>query len=135
MISQVVPGVMGNVEKPVIPDHLANAFLATVHLKKNHMKLNPMLNYLHSSYFVLQPKPRIIEIINRCITCNADEFIPKEIEEYSTTEPPDHPYEKLAADVMKRNGSMVLVVTDNLTSHTSTALIKSENQIILKMQF
>ena len=65
----------------------------------------------------------------------ADEFIPKEIEEYSTTEPPDHSYEKLAGDVMKRNGSMILEVTDNLTSHTSTALIKSEKQMILKTQF
>jgi hypothetical protein len=124
VISLLVPCVMGNMEKPVIPDHLANAFLATVHLKNNHMKLIPMLTYLHSSYFVLKPKSRIIEIINRCITCNADEFIPQEIEEYSTTEPPDHSSEKLAGNVMKRNGSMVLVVTDNLTSHTSTALIK-----------
>ena len=126
VVTQIVPGVAAKVEKPVIPDHLANAFLAQIHMKRNHPKLNQMMNLLQTSYFVLQPKPRIVEIINRCLICNADEFVSNKMDEYSTSEPPDHPYEKLAGDVMKRNGSLVLVVTDNLTSHTSTSLIKSE---------
>ena len=60
--------------------------------------------------------------------CNADAFILKEVDEYTTSKPPNYPYwyEKVAGYVMKRNGSMVLVVTDNLTYNTSTALIKSE---------
>ena len=126
VVTQIVPGVAAKVEKPVIPDHLANAFLAAIHLKRNHPKLNQMLNLLHNSYFILQPKPRILEIINRCLVCNADEFLPTKMEEYSSSEPPDHPYQKIAGDVMKRDGSSILVVTDSLTCHTSAALVKSE---------
>ena len=126
VVTQTVPGVAGKVDKPVIPDHLANTFLAQLHMKKNHPKLNQMLSILQSNYLILQPKPRIIEIINRCLMCNADEFTSKKIESYSSSDPPNHPYEKVAADVLKRGGSLILVITDNLTSHTSSSLIKSE---------
>ena len=126
VVTQTVPGVAGKVEKPVIPDHLANAFLAQLHMKRNHPKLNQMLTLLQNNYLILQPKPRIMEIINRCLICNADEFISNKIETYSSSEPPNHPYEKVAADVMKRGGSLILVITDNLTAHTSSSLIRSE---------
>ena len=45
---------------------------------------------------------------------------------YSTSEPPNYPYQKLAADVMKRSRNNILVVTDSLTSLTLTSLLKSE---------
>ena len=38
----------------------------------------------------------------------------------------NYPYEKVAGYVMKRNVSIVMFATDNLTYNTSTALIKSE---------
>ena len=125
MISNT-PGLVSNKSRPVIPEHLAMALIATIHLKRNHPKMNQIQNILKNSFFILKSSSKIQQVLNNCLLCNVDEHLQKELEVFSTSEPPDHPYQRLAADVMKRSGSIIMVVTDNLTSHTSSCLIKSE---------
>ena len=125
MISNT-PGLVSKTSRPVIPEHLAMALIATIHLKRNHPKMNQIQGILKSSFFILKSSSKIQQVLNNCLLCNADEFLQKKMEVYSTSEPPDHPYQKLAADVMKRSGSIIMVVTDTLTSHTSSCLVKTE---------
>ena len=123
---QSAPGTVFKTERPVVPEHLAPALIATIHLKRNHPKLTQIQAILRNSFFIIKAQSKIEQVLNNCLLCNADEFIKKEMDIYSTSEPPDFPYQKLAADVMKRSRNNILVVTDSLTSHTSTSLIKSE---------
>ena len=121
-----IPGIATKTSRPVIPEHLAMALIATIHLKRNHPKATQIQNILKSSFFIIKSSSKIEQVLNNCLLCNADELLSKQADVYSTSEPPDHPYQKLVADVMKRNGSIVMVVTDSLTSHTSSCLVKSE---------
>ena len=130
---QCIPGAASKISRPVIPEHLAMALIATIHLKRNHPKASQILNILKSSFFIIKAASKIDQVLNNCLLCNADEFIHKQMKFYSTSEPPDHPYKNLSADVMKRCGSLVLVATDSLTSHTSTSLIKSEKSEDLEL--
>ena len=120
------PGVATKTIRPVIPEHLSMALIATIHLKRNHPKATQIQNILSSSFFILKSSSKIEKVLSNCLLCNADEFFKKQTDVYSTSEPPDHPYQKLVADVMKRNGSNVMVVTDSLTGHTASCLVKSE---------
>ena len=120
------PGIALKTSRPVIPEHLAMALIATIHLKRNHPKATQIQSILRSSFFIIKSSSKIEQVLNNCLLCNADEFLEKQTNVYSTSEPPDHPYQKLVADVMKRNGSIIMVVTDSLTSHTSSCLVKSE---------
>ena len=126
MMNQSAPGTVFKTERPIIPEHLAPALIATIHLKRNHPKLSQIQGILKNSFFILKAQAKIDQVLNNCLLCNADEFLKKEMDVYSTSEPPEYPYQKLAADVMKRACTNILVVTDSLTSHTSTSIIKSE---------
>ena len=48
------------------------------------------------------------------------------MEQFSTIPVPTCPYQQCSADVIRRAKQSILVVTDALTQHTSSAIIKSE---------
>ena len=74
MMIQSPPGAIFKTERSIIPEHLAPALIATIHLKRNHPKASQIQAILRNSFFILKAQAKIDQVLNNCLLCNADEF-------------------------------------------------------------
>ena len=56
---QNTPGIVAKTNRPVVPEHLAMALIATIHLKRNHPKSTQIQNILRDSFFIIKAPSKI----------------------------------------------------------------------------
>ena len=110
----------------VVPREAISGLLSALHIKFNHPTKH-QLKQLVLRYFYALDMDKIIEITTEsCTVCSSLQKLPKYIVEQSTSDPPETVGSNFAADVIKRNRQLILILRETTTSYTSSCIIEDE---------
>ena len=119
-------------ERIIVPRSMLEGLLTALHIKLDHPSKS-QLRIVFARYFYALDIDRSIErVCDSCHTCASLKKTPTFVEEQSTTTPPESIGASFAADVMKQNLQMILVVRETITSFTKSMIINNEQRDTLR---
>ena len=110
----------------VVPRQVVNGLLTALHIKLDHPSYHQLKVVVHRYFYALDMDKAIEHVTNSCHLCASLKRIPHTLIEQSTNKPPDAIGNIFAADVVKRERQLILVVRETVTSYTSSCLINNE---------
>ena len=102
--------------------------LTALHITLDHPSAHQLKCAFQRYLFALDIDSSITKVTQGCHICASLQKNKHTVIEQSTGEPPEHKGCQFAADVMKRNRQLVLVVREYITSLTLTCLLNSERK-------
>ena len=116
----------------VVPKHLLNGLLTSMHLQLNHASAYQLQKVFARNYYCQGIQKHTSSVIGNCHTCQSLRTVPRELHAQSSTDFPESPSRSYAADVVRRHGQKLSVVRDTFSSFTSATLIDDETSGSLK---
>ncbi|CAG2247085.1 unnamed protein product [Mytilus edulis] len=116
----------------VVPRQVLDGLLTSLHIKLDHPSTYQLKSVVHRYFFALDMDKAIETVSNGCHQCAALQKIPHKLNVQSTGDPPETIGSAFAADVMKRERQLILVVREYVTSYTAARLITDERQETLR---
>ena len=113
-------------DKIVVPRSIVPGLLTAIHLKTNHPTPFQLKQVFNRCFFALDIDKHISTNTSSCHTCASLKSLPKQVTEFSTTDPPKHIGQHFSMDVLKRTRQKILVSREAVTSYTSATFIHSE---------
>ena len=113
-------------ERIVVPQQALYGLLAALHLKLSHPSALQLEKVFNRYFFALNLDKAIVSTSRTCHLCASLRDVPKALREESVDEPPSHFAQKFAADVIKRNGQLILVLRETISSYTQAELVSNE---------
>ena len=119
-------------ESIIVPRNVLDGLVTALHIKLEHPTKHQLNMVLKRQFYALD-LPKIVEqVSDSCHTCASLKRFPKSLIEQSSEDPPDIIGISFAADVLKRNRQLILVVRETVTSYTSTCFINDEKRDTLR---
>jgi hypothetical protein len=109
-----------------VPRQILDGLLTSLHIKLDHPSNNHLKSVVNRYFYVLDMDKAIETITSTCYQCAALSKTPKVCVEQTSPDPPETIRSSFAADVLKRERQLVLVIWECVTSYTYTNLIESE---------
>jgi hypothetical protein len=125
----------GNIKRDriIIPKPLVSALLWHLH---NHYETHPTRNQqkitFQRSFHAMDLEKHLDNLYRTCYKCQVFHKLPKDLTQQETKTEVSGPHECFHADVIKRSGQIILVITDHFSSLTNAVLIESEKAEDLK---
>ncbi|XP_014678553.1 PREDICTED: uncharacterized protein LOC106818350 [Priapulus caudatus] len=116
----------------VVPRQVLEGLLTAIHIKLDHPSCHQLKNVFHRYFYALDMDKAIQSITSACHQCAALVKIPHTLVQQSTGDPPVAVGVAFAADVLRRERQLVLVVREEVTSFTAACLIDSERHETLR---
>lgn len=116
----------------VVPRDAVHGLLTALHLQLDHPKPSQLKLVFQRFYFALDADKVVTEVSEGCHQCVSFKKVPKALVEQSTGPPPPAVGVRFAADVMKRECQLILVVREYVSSYTYTLLLKDERKESLR---
>ena len=118
----------GTIERIVVPQGVIHGLVTVTHIRLEHPTAHQSKRVLSRYFYAIALDKVIDQVTSACDTCSSLESIPAHLVEQSTTEAPSHIGTSFAADVMKRNKQLVLVVRETVSSYTVTMFVSGEGK-------
>ena len=116
----------------IVPRQVLDGLVTALHIQLNHPSAHQLKMVICRYFFALDVDKSIEGVTKGCHQCASLLKCPHTIVEQSTTAPPDAVGVSFAADVIKRNRQLILVVRECVTSFTTTTLIEDERHQTLR---
>ena len=116
-------------EKIIVPHNVAPGTLYHLHNSTHfghHPSKSQLKTVFNRRFYTWNLQPLLDKLYENCYTCSIIQKQPKISVENETKSDARHPHRFFHADVIKREGQFILLLTDHFTSLTSSKLIKSE---------
>ena len=114
-------------ERIVVPQNVIQGLLTACHLRFEHPTAH-QLKCLMSRYFYAINLDKFAEsVTDACDLCNGLKFMPAGICDQSSVSPPTEVGTSFALDVIKREGQLIVVLRETVTSYTVTTFSNTEN--------
>ena len=113
-------------ERIVVPCNIAYGLFAALHIIFIHPTAFQLKRVASRYYYALNMDSIIEEISHECPQCNALSSIPEGMCEQSSVESPSHVGSSYAADIIKRNKQLILILRETVTSYTTSMFISDE---------
>lgn len=110
----------------VVPRQVLDGLLTALHIKLDHPSSHQLKCVFHRFFYALDMDKAIEEVVRSCHQCTSLKSIPHTISSQSTSDPPDAVGVSFAADVIKREKQLILVVRETVTSYTVSQIITNE---------
>lgn len=117
----------------VVPRSVIDGLVTALHLKLNHPTKHQMQLVMKRHFYALDLNKAIDCACESCHTCTSLQKYPKALNEQSTTPPPEVVGIYFAADVLKRNKQLILVLRETVSSYTTACMIENEKQDTLRV--
>ena len=118
-------------ERIVIPRQVLEGLITALHLRLMHPSCHQLKLVMHRYFFALNMDTSIEQVSRTCHQCMSLAKFPSTEVEQSTSEPQEVG-SLFAADVLKRERQLILVVREYVTSYTAACLIDSEKHTSLR---
>ena len=115
-----------SMDKIVVHRSIVPGLLTAIHLKTNHPTPFQLKQVFNRCFFALDIDKHISANTNSCHTCASLKNLPKQVTEFSTTDPPEHIGQHYSMDVLKRARQSILVSREAVSSYTSATFVRSE---------
>ena len=116
----------------VVPKHLLNGLLTSIHLQLNHASAYQLQKVFSRNYFSQCVAKCVASVVGNCHTCQSLKVIPRELHSQSTTDFPKSPTRSYAADVVRRHGQKLFIMTDTFSTFVTGCIISDETSTTLK---
>ena len=116
----------------VVPRQVLNGLLTALHIQLDHPTRHQLSSVTNRSFYGLDMDKAINQVTTCCHHCASLRTTPHMKITQSTSDPPESVGISFAADVIKRNRQLILVVRENVTSLTASCFIESERHDILR---
>ena len=101
-----------------MPRQVLDGLLTSLHIKLDHPSNNQLKSVMNRYFFALDMDKTIETVTSSCHQCAALLKTPKVSVEQSSLDPPEAIACSFAADVLKRERQLVLVIRECVTSYT-----------------
>ena len=116
----------------VVPRYALDGLVTALHLKLDHPSKHQLNAVIKRQFFALDLPKAIDRVSNSCHTCASLDQLPDRLAEQSSEDPPEHIGLNFAADVMKQNRQLILVVRETVSSYTTACVIPDEKRDTLR---
>ena len=116
----------------IVPRSVIDGLLTALHVKLNHPSRHQLKQVVLRYFYALDLDKALDRCSQSCHICASLQKIPNCLIEQSTSDPPDAVGLSFAADVMKRNKQLILVVRETTTSFTTSCIIENERHDTLR---
>lgn len=103
-----------------------------LHIKLDHPSCHQLKNVVSRYFYALDLEKAVELTTNTCHQCVSLLKTPNVCVEQGSSDPPDTVGSSFAADVLKRERQLILVIRECVTSFTFTKLIESERHLDLR---
>ena len=119
-------------QRIVIPSGVLDGLLVALHLQLQHASKYQLKQVFNMGFYALDLDKAINQTVDGCHTCMSLKSVPSQFKNQTTTQPPDKIGCWYAGDVIKREGQLILLVRENISSLIHGTLISSESSQSLR---
>ena len=123
---------MAATECTVVPRSLIHGLITAIHLKFGHATAHQMKQIMRRSFYAIAIDQAIDQVISNCPQCEALKTFPKHLVEQSTESPPCAIGINFAADVIRRERQMILILREYVTSYLQALIVPNEQRDTLR---
>ena len=116
----------------IVPRQVLEGLLTALHIKLDHPSCHQLKVVCRRYLYALDMDKTIELVTNSCHQCASLKKVPHTLVEQSTGDPPEVVGVAFAADVLKRERQLVLVVREYVTSYTAACTIDSERHTSIR---
>ena len=116
----------------VVPRSVIDGLVTALHMKLNHPTRHQMKLVLKRQFYALDMDNAIDRICDTCHVCASLKTCSGPAREQSTGPPPEVVGISFAADVMKQNKQLILVLRETVSSYTAACIIANEKSDTLR---
>ncbi len=113
-------------ERIIIPHGVLQGLLTALPIRCDHPSQHQLKQVFSRYYFARKADAAIKATYASCHLCQSLAAIPSHLMPQSTSDPPTKIGSTFSADVMRRYGQMVMLITDKVSSYTATCFINEE---------
>ena len=113
-------------ERIVVPQQVLHGILTALHLKLEHPTCLQLTRVFNRYFYALYADKAISQCCKSCHVCASLKTVPNAMREESTDSPPEYFAHKFAADIIKRNSQLIMVLRESLSSYTQAEIVRSE---------
>ena len=110
----------------IVPRDIISGLLTAMHLTLEHHTAHQLKQIVRRQFYALDMDHYIDTVTAKCHQCVSLRKPSHPVVEQTTSDPPDSV--GLAADVIKREKQLILVVRESVTSYTVACLVESEHK-------
>ena len=125
VVRQIEP-FLPQTERIVIPQTVIHGILTAIHILTSHPSASQLMKVFNRFFFALKLEPAASQVTKSCHQCSSLRDIPKALQKESTDPAPEYITQRGATDVIKRNGQLILVLREGVSSYTQSLLIPRE---------
>ena len=119
-------------ERIIVPRSVLLGLLTAIHIRLNHPTIHQLKQVTTRYFFALNLDEAVAQCTNGCHNCASLKVAPKFTEEQTSSAPPETIGICFAADVLKQNRQLILLLRECVTSYTTTCLLNSEDHASLR---
>ena len=116
----------------ILPRAVVEGVLTALHIRLSHPTSHQLKSVIHRYFYALDMDKSIDKVTNRCHQCASLKQVPHTLIQQSTEDPPEAVGVSFAADVLKRERHLILIVRECITSYTIGQIIISEKHDALR---
>jgi len=116
----------------IVPRHVLSGLLTALHMKFDHPSSHQLKLVVSRHFYALDMDASVLNTTNNCYTCSSLKKAPNFVVAQSSEDPPESVGTSFAADVLRRNRQIVLVLRETVTSYTRTQLLADEKHDTLR---
>ncbi len=116
----------------VIPPRALSGLLSALHLRLKHPTARQMTKLFHRYFYAFDTDKEIATTISSCPQCAAMKYLPREIEDFSTSNNSPRLGTDFACDILIRSKQKIFLLSDAFSSYTITRIISDEKKLYIK---
>lgn len=116
----------------VVPRQILDGLLTSLHIKLDHPSCHQLKNVVSRYFYALDLEKAVELTTNTCHQCTSLLKTPNVCVEQGSSDPPETVGSAFAADALKRERQLILVIRECVTSFTFTKFIESERHLDLR---
>ena len=110
----------------VVPRQVLPGLLSALHLKLDHPSNYQLTKVFHRYFFALDVDHLIENVSKQCDLCTSLSYLPREVEEFTTSDTLPALGTHFSCDIMRRAGQFVFVLRDSFSSYTVSRILPNE---------
>lgn len=119
-------------EMIIVPRMALDGLLTALHIKLDHPSRHQLELVFRRNFYALDMTKAMDRISESCHVCASLKKVPNSLIEHSSEDPPETVGSTFAADVLKSNRQLILVVRESVTSFTTACIIETEKHTSLR---
>lgn len=116
----------------IVPRSVLDGLITALHIKLDHPSKHQLELVMKRFFYALDLTKAINHSYNACHTCLSLQKFPDSLVKQSSDDPPETVGFSFAADILKRDRQLILLLRETVTSYTSACIVSDEKQSTLR---